>query len=306
MGREIKRVALDFQWPLNKAWKGFLNPHPGSDNCVECGGTGSSPEARALHDMWYGNAPFNPSFRDSESFMPDTPAIHELARRNVERSPEYYGEGEDAVAREARRLCRHFNSQWAHHLNQLDVDALLAKDRLWDFTRVPRTPEQEEIVKAKVAAGGNSWLPEDNGYRPTAAEVNLWSLRGFGHDSINAWICVNAECRRLGHDPVCHKCEGHGSIWASKEAEDLYNSWKPEEPPAGEGYQLWETVSEGSPVSPVFATPEELADWLVAPGNDNSVTAGTTRDQWLRMINGPGWAPSFIGSSAGTVPGVQM
>jgi hypothetical protein len=28
-------------------------------------------------------------------------------------------------------------------------------------------------------------------------------------------------------------------------------------------YQMYETVSEGTPVSPVFATPEELVDWIV-------------------------------------------
>ncbi len=37
--------------------------------------------------------------------------------------------------------------------------------------------------------------------------------------------------------------------------------WQPTEPPTGEGYQLWETVSEGSPISPVFASTEALAAW---------------------------------------------
>ena len=27
MGRELKRVPLDFQWPENKVWDGYLNPH---------------------------------------------------------------------------------------------------------------------------------------------------------------------------------------------------------------------------------------------------------------------------------------
>ena len=27
MGREIKRVPLDFDWPLDKPWKGFVNPY---------------------------------------------------------------------------------------------------------------------------------------------------------------------------------------------------------------------------------------------------------------------------------------
>lgn len=33
------------------------------------------------------------------------------------------------------------------------------------------------------------------------------------------------------------------------------------EPPKGDGFQLWETTTEGSPVSPVFDTIDELADW---------------------------------------------
>jgi hypothetical protein len=31
MGREVRRVPLDFEWPLNKVWEGFLNDH-----YVEC------------------------------------------------------------------------------------------------------------------------------------------------------------------------------------------------------------------------------------------------------------------------------
>lgn len=35
------------------------------------------------------------------------------------------------------------------------------------------------------------------------------------------------------------------------------------------GYCLYETVSEGTPVTPVFATPEELIDYLVKYGTEN-------------------------------------
>ena len=76
-------------------------------------------------------------------------------------------------------------------------------------------------------------------------------------------------------------------------------------PPEGDGYQLWENITEGSPVSSVFATPEELADWLIAPGNDTSITQGTSREQWLAMIRGPGWAPSLVIDSKGCRTGVQ-
>ena len=37
--------------------------------------------------------------------------------------------------------------------------------------------------------------------------------------------------------------------------------WPMAEPPTGDGYQIWETV-KGSPISPVFATPEELAQHM--------------------------------------------
>lgn len=33
------------------------------------------------------------------------------------------------------------------------------------------------------------------------------------------------------------------------------------EPPKGEGYQLWNTTSEGSPISPVFETLDKLCEW---------------------------------------------
>jgi hypothetical protein len=40
-------------------------------------------------------------------------------------------------------------------------------------------------------------------------------------------------------------------------------AWQSTDPPAGEGWQLWETVSEGSPVTPVFPTADGLISHLV-------------------------------------------
>ena len=53
-------------------------------------------------------------------------------------------------------------------------------------------------------------------------------------------------------------------------------------------YQMYETTSEGTPISPVFKTAEELARWLT--DNRASAFADMTcsYDQWLAMINGPG------------------
>jgi hypothetical protein len=57
------------------------------------------------------------------------------------------------------------------------------------------------------------------------------------------------------------------------------------DPPEGEGWQLWETTTEGSPVSPVFKTPEELAEWC----EENATVFAdikATKKEWLEVIQG--------------------
>lgn len=284
MGREIKRVPLDFDWPLNKVWDGFLNPLHVAKKCTACDGSGSSPEARHLKDLWYGYAPFRPEDRGGTPFQPDDFIVRSHAERNVERAPEFYGTGESAVSMEARRLCRLFNSQWSHHLSQGDVDALVDEGRLVDFTHEWRS--------------GEGWVEKIPAYRPTAAEVNEWSLNGFGHDSINQWIVVGAECDRLGIPHYCAMCEGEGELWPSPEAKAAYDAWEPTEPPAGDGWQLWETVSEGSPISPVFATADELVWHIVIDGGYS--------EEGARAFVAAGWAPSFVmDSERGVMSGVE-
>jgi hypothetical protein len=53
MGREIKRVAIDFDWPINTIWKGFICPYQPTD-CKACEGTGHNAETRKLSEDWYG------------------------------------------------------------------------------------------------------------------------------------------------------------------------------------------------------------------------------------------------------------
>lgn len=300
MGGELKRVALDFCWPMNKPWKGFLNPHYKAVKCSACNGSGGSKFYHSLKDKWYGNAPFKPEERGSIPFSKYDEVIENIAKRNVGRSPEYYqeyyGDSESAVSREARRLACLFNKSWSHHLNQDDVDALIAGDRLWDFTRVPRNGGQRAIVEQKIKDGGNSWLPENNGYRPTAREVNIWSLSGFGHDAINEWIVTKAECVRLGVSHTCDTCNGEGCVWKSEEDKKKYEDWMPSEPPAGEGWQLWETVSEGSPITPVFKTADELIAHMCLPGKERGCPwdKGYSFEAASKFVLGAGWAPSFV------------
>jgi len=255
MGRELKRVSFDFEWPLNLIWKGFLNPYIPTD-CKQCEGSGLNERTKQLDNDWYTH-------------------------------------------------CRTDGKEgWGLHLEQEDVQALVDGGRLWDFTRTPRTDEQKETVKKEREAGRNGWLPSDNGYIPTAEEVNEWSKKGIGHDSINKWICVEARAKRLGFYGKCTFCKGAGHYWCDDKYEALWEGFKDIQPPEGNGYQIWETVSEGSPISPVFETPELLAKHMA--GTRWGADDGTPYEIWLKFIMGPGWAPSLIGSTKdGIRSGVQ-
>lgn len=52
MSRNLKRVPLDFDWPLNIIWKGYLNPYSPTD-CKLCGASGYNKETRRISDDWY-------------------------------------------------------------------------------------------------------------------------------------------------------------------------------------------------------------------------------------------------------------
>jgi hypothetical protein len=57
-------------------------------------------------------------------------------------------------------------------------------------------------------------------------------------------------------------------------------------------YQIYEDVTEGTPVSPVFGTVEELQRWLIAQGYSKAATEAFIRE---------GSAPSFVVSRDGEV-----
>ena len=70
------------------------------------------------------------------------------------------------------------------------------------------------------------------------------------------------------------------------------------------GYCMYETTSEGTPISPVFATPEELARWLADTGASAFGDMGASYEQWLAVARG-GWAPSAVVDSKGLRSGVE-
>ena len=204
--RTLMRVPLDFDWPLHKVWRGYVNPHYRA--CPDCD-NGNTSAGRAL-----------------------------------------------------RRLV---------HLLLIAGECGLQED--------------EEV---------HPWLREAGIERVSADMTRLSAglagrapLHRFGHDDLDLHaayhkiVAAAGLSRRWG---ICKTCRGTALDPAVKKDHD---KWRPTEPPQGKGWQLWETTSEGSPVSPVFATADELAAWCEA----NATLSGdfrADRAHWAKMFSVPG------------------
>lgn len=274
MGRELKRVPLDFSWPIGRVWHGYINPYykKHATTCQHCEGYGESPEMRLLSKKWYGSAPFHPSETGSTPHTKDHPSIRAYAERNVKNSPSFYGTGEESIQREAQRLADLFNGQWSHHLSQEDVEAG------WNgrgFMYLSHMRDEKT----------NRWVRNPNAKMPTAKEVNdMTASPRYGLDGPDMYSIIMARARKMKIKTRCRHCKGSGTLWDDPKNEWLAKRWKKMDPPKGEGYQLWGTTNEGEPMSPVFSTLEELCTWL----EPNASTFGynkTTKENWMRMLD---------------------
>ncbi len=90
--------------------------------------------------------------------------------------------------------------------------------------------------------------------------------------------------------------------WNGEEpqVEDYMPEWKDEEKTH---IQMYEDTSEGTPISPIFENPEDLAHWLT----DNKASAfgsmTATYEEWLSMIN-IGYAVGMVMDKNGLRSGV--
>lgn len=228
MGREIKRVPLDFDWPLDKTWQGFLTPDDLSvPDCGTCGGRGETT-ARA----WVG--------------------------------------------------------QIAHLLMVLDddLDAQARGRDLHPWLRDTGCLARGVRPSADIREFGTGLAGRESG--------------GFGHDGIDRWRATDALIRAAGLDPdvwgKCPTCDGTGSIEAYPGQSAALEAWEGSGPPEGDGWQVWETVSEGSPITPVFATADELIDHLATVGTvwDQRRGDGPWRRAAAESFVRSGWAPSGV------------
>jgi hypothetical protein len=252
MGRILKRVPLDFKWVKGLTWKGYINPYH-SQECKACDRTGLNHETKKIHDEWYS---FDNAVYEQNPYRPN-------ARYNINAHSNNITESEVEALVRAGRLSDLLDS-WYHFNKEKNV---------WEKcdTSVP--------YKERV------WVECEQPVFPTPEEVNRWNITGMGHDAINCMICTETRAKELGVYGHCECCNGDGEIWFSDKIKELAENWESYDPPAGEGYQMWENTSEGSPQSPVFETLDELCEWCT----NNASVFGTqnfvSKEKWIEILS---------------------
>jgi len=117
-----------------------------------------------------------------------------------------------------------------------------------------------------------------------------WDI-GYKDDWEGGWIPRSGEIGMLFEE------------WEGSRPES--NDYMPEWDESEKTYiMMYETCSEGTPISPAFECPEDLAKWLADTGASSFGNRTASYDQWLSMIKA-GWAPSAIATNAGMVSGVE-
>ena len=69
--------------------------------------------------------------------------------------------------------------------------------------------------------------------------------------------------------------------------------------------QMYETCSEGTPISPVFATPEELARWLADNGASAFGRMTATYEEWMVIARGKSSVGSMVIVGGREMSGVE-
>ena len=256
MSVKIRKVPLHFPYGKGDRWPGNTNPYEGSHRmCRVCGGSGDSPEARALIKAWYGRAPFSPAFNGRRLYRESDEVIRELAAVVVDNSYPQNAHGGPLTAAKrftAQHIAQEANARWSCHLSLSDVEALGRSERKL-LAPFKEGTTRDEICDALLCA---------------RVQGHFGSL--FDTQTVFSHVCAVARCQENGLPYACHACDGEGEVWESPELKRLYEEWTPEEPPEGPGLQMWEVSSNGElPISPVFENESALMEWLLRGGNED-------------------------------------
>lgn len=82
MGREVKRVPLNFEWPIGKVWEGYLLPDElDEQQCRSCGSRGSTPARQWVEQMAALCLLLNNDLRSQEQGRPMHPYFDDTGSR---------------------------------------------------------------------------------------------------------------------------------------------------------------------------------------------------------------------------------
>ncbi|MDP3770914.1 MAG: hypothetical protein Q8R16_01280 [bacterium] len=305
--RTIKRVPLDFDWPIGEVWKGYRNPRKPPPKCARCDGSGLNPATLELDRTFYDHEGFGERWRYVRTDVVDARGRHQ-----------------QVIVGACRR--------WCDKVTVDEIVTLAQEGRLSEWTHTwtgekwePKRWDQKGFWCPRCGVGIPQLSPAHHTglckctgeeqkmlllegddvrlHMPTPDEVNRWERDGMGHDAINRWILVETRAKRLGVWGKCRACHGKGVRYfrdrKSKAATKRYRRWRQYDPPRGPGWQLWGTTSEGNPASPVFATAEALAAWC-AKNATVFASERMTKQEWLAMIRGENAGSSDL--SMGSTP----
>lgn len=263
MGREIRRVPVDFDWPINEVWEGFQTPEQyREDPCPTC---------YALD--YHGKRTFGSG---------STPAA-----KWVEAALYLVGMMADDIRAQSFEGTEHQFTQYGDDRSKLHP--YLAT--LQSINVYERRRPSADIVELVSGLTGRETV-------------------SFGTGSDFAYKAIKELKEAAGVDEKwgwCPTCEGHGAVekYPGQRAEGEAWAEEDHDPPTGDGWQVWETVSEGSPISPVFADREGLIAWLMSPEYTWGTSQPLTRDQAEGFVDSA-WAPSGAVIGGRVIPGDAM
>ena len=103
------------------------------------------------------------------------------------------------------------------------------------------------------------------------------------------WIleCKNSICAEKCPGKKCGECfeDAPYCVWYNPQNRQRWYR----EVPEGPGYQAWQNTGEPSPISPVFATLEELCAWC-AENSTVFADKKATAEGWKAILTGEGYA----------------
>jgi hypothetical protein len=290
MGREVKRVPLDFDWPLDKVWKGYVLPESlRGSQCPDCEG------GQTHLGWWVQNVTYLVGMLAAD--------VHD----------QQHGQGLHPWLANFSRAHGHWeylrDVAWVH-INDIPDRPVTGTSR-WVVDR-PGPKEQSldffhgllrAYFKIRAESGDEyAYLYQDRDL-PSRDEVGstLGSSSSTGNMDLSHAI-LGILTHAAGVDFVCRTCDGDGVLEdfpgqkAERHAWFEADHYEEDGPPVGEGWQLWETVSEGSPISPVFDSAEKLAEWLCSPSYTWGASGPMSSYERALVFVRAGWAPSFVSS----------